>query len=183
MIAGNVVGRLLMHRQNLSALIYGATVTALGFLIVFLMLQMFERFRSYQNSEEAQARFERRAQFSGETESAPWPPGSPFLEGQTATVASATLLQQVTGAITRAGGSVVSSEVEAQGAQPKDSYLRVIATGDLEQGALQRVLHDIEAGMPFLFVDQLLVQSSTTPNEGSRLRVRLAISGLWPRTK
>src|SRR5262245_4833978 len=48
-----------------------------------------------------------------------WPPGSPFLQGPTATVASASLVQQVAGAITQAGGTVISTEVEPQRPQSK----------------------------------------------------------------
>jgi general secretion pathway protein M len=43
------------------------------------------------------------------------------------------------------------------------------------------MLYEIEAGMPFLFIDQLVVQ---TPNVSSdsgtgRLRILLAVSGQW----
>src|SRR5262249_59215910 len=132
-------------------------------------IQMVGQYVDYRESVEALAQFEERRQAAADTEATPWPPGSPFLEGQSSTVASAALMQLVTGAIARAGGSVVSTEVEAQAAQPKDNYLRVTATCDLEQAALPRLLHDLEAGMPFLFVDQLLVQNSTTANESTRL--------------
>jgi general secretion pathway protein M len=183
MIADKFIGHLRWDRQTLSALIYAALVVLAGFAVVLSTIQMVERYRSYRETVEMLARFEERRLAGADTEAMPWPPGSPFLDGPSETVASATLMQLVTGAITRVGGSVVSTEVEPQAAQPKDQYLRVIATCDLEQGALQRFLHDIEAGMPFLFVDQLLVQSATTPNDSARLRVRVVISGLWPRTK
>ena len=101
------------------------------------------------------------------------PAGSPFLEGQTATVASAMLMQRVTGSISAAGGNVISSETEQGGAQSKDGYLRVVATFEISHEALQRVLHDLEAGMPFLFVEQMIVQTPINPAESGRLRVRL----------
>jgi general secretion pathway protein M len=44
------------------------------------------------------------------------------------------------------------------------------------------LLYDLEAGMPFLFVDQLVAQSPTTAGEGGRTRVLLTVSGLWART-
>ena len=108
------------------------------------------------------------------------PPGSPFLEGQTVTVASAALLQRMTSIITNAGGTVVSSEMVQQGAQSKDGYVTAIANCELEQEALQRVLYDIEAGLPFLFVDQLVVQTSSAPQESGRLRVQVGVAALWP---
>jgi general secretion pathway protein M len=89
----------------------------------------------------------------------------------------------MTAAITRFGGTIVSSEIEPQGAQSKDGYVTAIATCELEQVALQQLLYDIEAGMPFLFVEQLVVEAPSPPSEGGRMRVRLAVSGLWPGAK
>jgi general secretion pathway protein M len=109
------------------------------------------------------------------------PPGSPFLEGQSLTVAGAALLQRVAAAVTAVGGNVLSSQVDVQGAQAKDGYVSVIASCDLDHTALQRLLYDLEAGMPFLFVEQLVAQSPTisaTPDSG-RMRLLLAVSGRW----
>jgi general secretion pathway protein M len=42
-----------------------------------------------------------------------------------------------------------------------------------------------EAGMPFLFIDQLVAQSPLSAGAGDvgRTRVLLTVSGLWARTK
>lgn len=113
------------------------------------------------------------------------PAGSPFLEGPTMTVAGATLLQRVVGAVTRVGGTVVSTQVELQGTQSKAGYISVTASCDVEPSALQKLLYDLEAGMPFLFVDQLVVQApasaATAPER--RMRVLLAVSGQWQGAK
>jgi len=47
------------------------------------------------------------------------------------------------------------------------------------------LLYDLEAGMPFLFVTQLMVQSSqeNPVAEGGRLRVLLGVSGQWQGAK
>jgi len=111
------------------------------------------------------------------------PPGSPFLEGQTVTVASAALLQRITSSISNAGGTIISSELAQQGMQSKDGYVTAIANCELPPEALQRVLYDIEAGLPLLFVDQLVVQTSFSPQESGRLRVQIAVAGLWSRGK
>jgi general secretion pathway protein M len=113
----------------------------------------------------------------------PSPAGSAFLEGQTVTVAGAALLQRVAGAVTRVGGSVLSSQVELQGTQAKDGYVSLIASCEIEQAALQQLLYDVEAGMPYLFVDQLVAQAPAAAGEGGRMRVLLAVSGLWPGAK
>jgi general secretion pathway protein M len=107
--------------------------------------------------------------------------GSSFLEGPTVTVAGAALLQRVVGAVTRHGGSVLSSQLDLQGTQSKDGFLSVIASCDLEQQALQETVYELEAGMPFLFVDQLVVQAPTasTATSNGKLRVLISVSGQW----
>jgi general secretion pathway protein M len=107
--------------------------------------------------------------------------GSSFLEGATVTVAGAALLQRVVGAVTRHGGSVLSSQLDLQGPQSKDGFLSVIANCDLEQHALQETVYELEAGMPFLFVDQLVVQAPTASAAapGGKLRVLISVSGQW----
>ena len=109
------------------------------------------------------------------------PAGSPFLEGATVTVAAAALLQRVTAAITQLGGNVLSSQVDLQGSQAKAGFLTIIASCDIDQPSLQKLLYDLEAGQPFLFLEQLSVQAPaniTSTGEG-RLRVLLSVSGQW----
>ena len=108
------------------------------------------------------------------------PAGSPFLEGQTLTVAGAALLQRVADAVTKVGGSVLSSQVDVQGVQARDGYVSVLASCELDFSALQRLLYDLEAGMPFLFIEQFAAQSSTAAAaESGRMRLLLAVSGRW----
>jgi general secretion pathway protein M len=107
--------------------------------------------------------------------------GSSFLEGATVTIAGAALLERVVGAVTRHGGGVLSSQLDLQGPQSKDGFLSVIANCDLEQRTLQETVYELEAGMPFLFVDQLVVQASTAAAgaSGGKLRVLISVSGQW----
>ncbi|MCP3409955.1 type II secretion system protein GspM [Bradyrhizobium sp. CCGB01] len=110
-------------------------------------------------------------------------PGTPFLEGPTVTVAGANLLQRVAAAVGNVGGSVQSSQVDVTGAQVKDGFVGLVVSCELDQPALQKVLYDLEAGMPFLFVEQLDVQvpQTTALNEvgTGRVRVILGVSGQW----
>lgn len=108
------------------------------------------------------------------------PSGSPFLEGATLTIAGATLLQRVDGAVMKLGGNVLSSQVDLKGSQSKAGFISMIASCEIGQAELQKLLYDLEAGMPFLFVDQLVVESTTSETSGeSKLRVLLAVSGQW----
>lgn len=108
------------------------------------------------------------------------PTGSPFLEGPTVTVAGAALLQRVASAVNRVGGNVQSSQVEFEGTQSKAGLVGVTATCEVEQPALQQLLYDLEAGMPYLFIDQLTAQAPTASMESQgRMRVVLTVSGQW----
>lgn len=114
------------------------------------------------------------------------PQGSPFLEGPTVTVAGAALLQRVASAITAAGGAIQSSQVNLQGERPKDGFISLLVSGEVAQEQLQKLLYDLEAGMPFLFIDQLDVQmpqaaaaTTTTAPSSAKLRVMLGVSGRW----
>lgn len=113
------------------------------------------------------------------------PAGSPFLEGATVTVAAAALLQRVTAAVTKIGGRMLSSQVDLQGTQSATGFLSIIASCEIDQPGLQQLLYDVEAGMPFLFVEQLVVQapvSSASSGDG-KLRVLLTVSGQWKGAK
>jgi general secretion pathway protein M len=108
------------------------------------------------------------------------PAGSPFLEGQTLTVAGAALLQRVADAVTKVGGNVLSSQVDVQGVQSKDGFVSVLASCELDYTALQKLLYDLEANMPFLFVEQMVAQTPQSGSiEGGRMRLLLSVSGRW----
>lgn len=109
------------------------------------------------------------------------PAGSPFLGGETITVAGATLLQRVADAITRFGGTVQSSQVDLLGPQAKDGFVTLTVSCELEQMSLQKLLYDLEAGMPFLFIEQLVVQGPqpSAVGGGARMKVLMAVSGQW----
>jgi general secretion pathway protein M len=111
------------------------------------------------------------------------PMGPPFLEGASASVAGAALLQRVTGATRRARGNVLSSQIDLQGPQSKAGFITATSSFEIEPGSLQQLLYEVEAGMPFLFVNQLVVQAPTAVGEGGKLRVLLAVSGQWQGAK
>jgi len=109
------------------------------------------------------------------------PVGSPFLEGGTVSVAGAMLLQRVAAAATQQRGNILSSQVDLQGNQAKAGFVAVTSSLEVEPALLQPLLYDLEAGMPFLFVDQLVVQapSGAATGAGGKLRVLLSVSAQW----
>jgi general secretion pathway protein M len=105
--------------------------------------------------------------------------GSPFLQGATVNVAGAALLQRVAFAVNRIGGSVLSSQVDLQNTDAKDGWIGLVVSCEIDQASLQKLLYDVEAGMPFLFVDQLVVDAPSAETEGGRLKILLSVSGQW----
>ena len=90
------------------------------------------------------------------------PSGSAYLEGATVTIAGATLLQRVASAVAKFGGNVLSTQLDVQSPSSKPGFLSMIASCEIEQPQLQQLLYDLEAGMPFLFVDQFVIQTPTS---------------------
>jgi general secretion pathway protein M len=111
--------------------------------------------------------------------------GSPLLEGATMTVGGANLLERVAGVITRFGGTILYTQVDLDGPQSKDGFVSVTVNCEVAQPALQQVVYDLEAGMPFLFIDQLVAQGPAVPGatpEG-KLRIVISVSGQWQAPK
>lgn len=120
-----------------------------------------------------------RAKGENGSEFAGGPTGSPFLEGKTLTLAGAALLQQVVKAVNHIGGDVVSSQVNLQEAAAKQGWIGLTVSCDINEPGLQPLLYEIESGMPFLFVRQLLVQAPTQGLEQSRMHIVLDVTGQW----
>jgi general secretion pathway protein M len=103
------------------------------------------------------------------------PTGSPFLEGATVSVAGAALLQRVAAATKRVNGNTLSSQVDLKGPLSKTGFITATSSFEIDPARLQPLLYDLEAGMPFLFVDELAVQVPSG-SEGGKLRVLLGVS-------
>jgi general secretion pathway protein M len=158
-----------------------------GLIVVLLGLTVFEVSAIGERRATVSAEEEMLAQMEGRSQSARKnigslftdASGSPFLEGQTVTVAGAALLQRVTAAVSLLGGNVLSSQVDLQKADAKDGWIGLVVSCDIEQASLQRLLYDIETGMPFLFIDQLVVDAPPVGVASSRTHVLIAVSGQW----
>jgi general secretion pathway protein M len=176
--------RYLTNHPPVAAAVYLLVIVALLFTAWASVADIFARRQALAASEDLLAQLEgrRTAAFGGPGSPAgPVPTGSPFLEGQTVTVAGAALLQRVAEAVTRVGGNVLSSQVELQGTQSKNGFISLIASCEVEQAALQRLLYDLESGMPFLFVEQLVAQApqAAAASNTMRMRVVLSVAGQW----
>jgi general secretion pathway protein M len=182
------ISRYLARYPIAAVAVYAGVVLMLLFATWVGIADILERRAAVAGATEILARFEGRnpPSFADiDNQSGPSPTGSPFLEGQTVTVAGAALLQRVASSVTRLGGNVLSSQVELEGYEAKNGRIGLIASCELEQPALQQLLYDLEAGMPFLFVEQLVAQApvASVGAAGQRMRVLLAVSGLWAGAK
>jgi general secretion pathway protein M len=180
------IDRFLARSPAVATTAYLALVVVLGIVAWMAAADLFDRQQAAGQAEELLAQLERgRQSAAGPNEAGEAPQGSPFLEGQTVTVAGAALLQRVAAAVTRAGGNVLSSQVDVKEAQQKAGLISMVASLEIAQPDLQKLLYDIEAGMPYLFVDQLSASApdTVTRGEGGRLRVVMGVSGQWQGAK
>jgi general secretion pathway protein M len=190
MTANALIDRLLTRYPGAAAVLYLVTVLALGAASAFSILDFLQRRQDVAATAdtlsllEARNPVRARAAAAGAGDAAVVT-GSPFLEGPTVTVAGASLMERVVGAVARLGGTIVSSQVDLQGTEAKDGFIAVSVSCELEQDSLQKLLYDLEAGMPFLFVDQMVAQTPEgAPNAvGGRLHLLISVSGQWQGAK
>jgi general secretion pathway protein M len=168
-----------------AAVAYAGLVFVLVFLMVTSIVDILGQRAAVASSAAMLEQLEgRRAAATGRRPAdVPMPSGSAFLEGATVTIAGAALLQRVAAAVTKLGGNVLSSQLDLQGTQAKAGFVSMVASCEIDQPALQPLIYDLEAGMPFLFIDQLAVQAPITSSGEGKLRVLLAVSGQWQGVK
>ena len=185
--SGNAVARALTHSPLIAIVLYlaiaGGLLVSAGLAIASILDHQRALVQTSDLLDQLQGRKERGGVASNSAEH----PGTPFLEGPTVTVAGAALLQRVGAAVANVGGTIQSSQVDVLGTQAKEGFVGLVVSCEMEQPGLQKLLYDLEVGMPFLFVDQLDVQvpQTTAINEGGagRIRVVLGVSGQWQGSK
>lgn len=179
----HAIDRTLARYPGGASLAYGLVLVVFLLVAWSALADVYERYAAYASASELLDQIEGRkpAPAGADARAGSAPTGSPFLEGPTVTVAGAALQQRVTGAVTKVGGNVLSSQVDLEGTKAKQGYVSLVASCEVDQPSLQQLLYDLEAGMPFLFVDQLVVQApqAGTGEDGGRMRVLLGVSGQW----
>jgi general secretion pathway protein M len=122
-----------------------------------------------------------RPSLSASNASNPGTSGSPFLDGQTITIAGAALQQRIEAAVAKADGLLTSSQLELDGPDAKNGFVNLSASMEVSQPAVQTILYDIEAGMPYLFVEKLSIQSPEVfgEPESGRMRMTIGVAGQW----
>ena len=174
-----VIGR----RQALAVGSYLGVVIALLAVSLALIADLRDKAAEI---EAAQARLDQLSERSRGSSSAsiasnPGVNGSPFLDGKTITIAGAALQQRIETAVAKAAGALISSQVELDGPDAKKGFVGLTASMEVSQPAVQTILYDIEAGMPYLFVDKLSIQSPEVfgEPETGRMRMTVGVVGQW----
>lgn len=177
------VARLQAYTPLAAVLAYAAGVVVLALVTMQSVAGILDRYREIANLTDLLAQLDgRRASRPGQNTAAA-PSGAPFLLGETQAVAGAALLQRVSTAVANAQGTIQSSQVELQRAKSGEGTTSLTASCEIPEPMLQAFLYDIEAGMPFLFVDSLVVHvpHGTGGAETAPMRVLVEVSGQWRR--
>jgi general secretion pathway protein M len=184
----NLVAKPPGRDRALALLYYAAAVVGLVVATCLALASLAARYDAYTESADLLARLEsRRApQAQGDGGGKLAIQGSPFLEATTLTIAGAELQKHVTALVRDGKGNVLSSQVDLQPAEGSTDSVSLTITAELDQSAMQKLLYEIEAGMPLLFIDRLSIQPVPQQGgaaSGTRLRVQLTISGQWQQAK
>ena len=188
-LSGHPIAKLLTRAHVIPVLAYGVAFSGLIIIAWLALAGLASGYRDYLAAADLLDRIESHKRPNESTGAGSGPSGSPFLEGPTLTVAGAALQQRVAAAVKDAGGSVLSSQIELQAPDAKPGFISLSASCEVEQAMLQKLLYDLESGMPILFVDQLQVQAPSvsegagSDQQGGRLKVQIDVSGQWQTTK
>jgi general secretion pathway protein M len=170
-------------RQALAVVVYVGVVIVLFVISLFLIADLRDKAAELAAVQMRLAQLSERSQqgSSASIGSNPGVNGSPFLDGQTITVAGAALQQRVQEAVAKADGALMSSQVELDGPDAKNGFVGLTASMEVSQAAVQTILYDIEAGMPYLFVDKVSIQSPEIfgDPESGRTRMTIGVVGQW----
>ena len=185
--SGDAVARALTHSPLIAVVLYLAVAGGLLVTAGVSIASILDHQRALAQTADLLDQLQGRKARGGASSASAEHPGTPFLEGPTVTVAGAALLQRVATAVGNVGGTIQSSQVDVLGSQAKDGFVGLVVSCEMEQPALQKLLYDLEVGMPYLFIDQLDVQvpqtTATRQDGAGRVRVVLGVSGQWQPSK
>jgi general secretion pathway protein M len=160
-------------------LVYAALVIGLLSVAQTALFDLFEKLSAASTEERLLAQLDSVPTAHVGSGTGPKPNVSPFLEGPSITVAGAALQQRFGDAVQKAGGHVMSARIELQGPQAKEGYIALATDFEMDQRAIQPFLYDLEAGVPFLYINTLLIQPAVEERVESNMRVQILVSGRW----
>jgi hypothetical protein len=110
-------------------------------------------------------------------------PAAAFLEAPSAGIAAAQLQIYLSQTASSQRATLVSYGAEPAKREDSADFVRVQATLDIAQTALQGLLYALESHTPYVFVDSLTLQPATTQRAVADpiLRLTLSLHALWRR--
>jgi general secretion pathway protein M len=92
---------------------------------------------------------------------------SGFLQGANESLAAAQLQNRIKAFVEASGGELRSTQVLP--AHDEGKFRRIVVRGQMAAStvALQRIIYDIEAASPFLFLDNLDIRARSMPQDGT----------------
>lgn len=170
------------RRPWLSLLIYMALLVGLSAIAISAMSALLESRAALEGSRDTLARLDRQMRLAAPHEEANAAfNGPPFLIGKTITIGGAALQARVEAAVKEAGGVVLSSQIDLQGPQAAEGFISLTESLEINQASLQTFLYDLEAGMPYIFIENLAIQAPQAVGEAEAapMRVLIVVSGQW----
>jgi general secretion pathway protein M len=111
-------------------------------------------------------------------------PAAAFLDGPTAGLAAAQLQAYLSQVAASQQAILISYGVEPTRREDSPDSIRVQATLDVSQMALQSLLYQLESRTPYVFVDALALQPPSTAEQRTaqaNLRLTMSLHALWRR--
>jgi general secretion pathway protein M len=169
-----------LRRRWLSLLTYLIVLVGLIGVAVDMVSSLLDSYAALDKNRVILDRLDRQTKQTTQRQSAP-DNGPPFLIGKTITIAGAALQERVEAAVKKVGGNVLSSQIDLQGPRSAEGFVGLTESIEIGQAALQPLLYDLEAGMPYLFVENLAIQAPQAfgEAEGTPMRVLMQVSGQW----
>jgi general secretion pathway protein M len=124
-----------------------------------------------------QARLRARTDAHGELKPAS-APAQAFLDASTAGLAGADL-QAYVARLAERHAALVSFGVQGSDNDRAAETVGLEASMDITLNALQVLLHQLETGTPYVFVDSMTVHTATGSRAADTLRVTLGLRALW----
>ncbi len=163
------------RRQWLAPLIYVAGVIALTAIAVAMTSSLLDTYAALEKNRAMLPRLDRQTQRASQRQDATSlaVKGPPFSPGKTITIAGAALQERVESAVKRAGGNVLSSQIDLQRPDSGAGFVGLTESLEINQPALQPLLYDLEAGMPYLFVESLAIRAPQAFGEAEGTRIAI----------
>jgi general secretion pathway protein M len=104
-----------------------------------------------------------------------------FLKGVSGSITQAELLKNISNRIASEAGVMISSSIDdaSLGTPGKDHPIRIRTEFRMSNDHLQRLLYKIESGIPYLFVDNLVLRPASEPGSRDLLHAQMTVYGQW----